>query len=360
MNLQFDGTFQTVPVQFYQLWTIFIAVDGHTLPAIHSLLSAKTQELYKAILENIVIHIPQLKPIASMSDWEPAARNAFREVFPGINVYGCWFHYTQRIWAKTPKLGLSHGFKNNPEITRFIRQLMAIPFLPASLIYPTFTLISTPTLENEETEKLTKLKNYVRKHRLIKKTSEELSVYNLNIATNNGAESYHSKLKARIKTRHPRIWTFMSYINEIILDVDNDIGRIRSGREISRARKTTSIRNQEHRALLKQKLCVGEFTPWQFLQSISHTVGCMSTIQHTQLSDSEDDPGEQNTNTPEHLCVVCLSPRTTTWIFMSCRHASFCDVCSQRVIELESRCPICRANIESRFEIFTDELFFKT
>ena len=76
-----------------------------------------------------------------------------------------------------------------------------------------------------------------RKHWLIKKTSEELSVYNLNIATNNGAESYHSKLKARIKTRHPRIWTFMSYINEIILDVDNDIGRIRSGREISRARK---------------------------------------------------------------------------------------------------------------------------
>ena len=188
---------------------------------------------------------------------------------------------------------------------------MAIPFLPASLIYPTFTLISTQTLENEETEKLTKLKNYVRKHWLI---------YNLNTATNNGAESYHSKFKARIKTRHPRIWTFMSYINEIILDVHNDIGRIRSGREISRARKTTSIRNQEHRALLKQKLCVGEFTPWQFLQSISHTVGCLSTIQHTQLSDSEDsedDPGEQNTNTPEHLCVVCLSPRGSKYLLIN-------------------------------------------
>ena len=71
------------------------------------------------------------------------------------------------VRSKTPKLGLSNGFKNNHEITRFIRQVMAIPFLPASLIYPTFTLISTPTLENEETEKLTKLKNYVRKHWLI-------------------------------------------------------------------------------------------------------------------------------------------------------------------------------------------------
>ena len=34
-NIQFDGTFYTVPVQFYQLWTIFIAVGRHTLPAVH-------------------------------------------------------------------------------------------------------------------------------------------------------------------------------------------------------------------------------------------------------------------------------------------------------------------------------------
>ena len=90
-NLQFDGTFQTVPVQFYQLWTIFIAVDGHTLPAIHSLLSAKTQELYKAILENIVIHIPQLKPIASMSHWEPAARNDLEKYFLELMFTGVGF-----------------------------------------------------------------------------------------------------------------------------------------------------------------------------------------------------------------------------------------------------------------------------
>ena len=86
-------------------------------------------------------------------------------------------------------------------------------------------------------------------------------------------------------------------------------------------------------------------TPWQFLRSISHTVGCMSTIHHSHVSDSEDDSGEQNTKPPEHLCVVCLSPRTTTWIFMPCRHASFCDVCSQRVIELESRCDVLYAGL---------------
>ena len=35
-NIQFDGTFYTVPTQFGQLWTIFVAVGRHTLPALHS------------------------------------------------------------------------------------------------------------------------------------------------------------------------------------------------------------------------------------------------------------------------------------------------------------------------------------
>lgn len=140
---------------------------GHTLPAIHYLLTAKIQGLYRAVSENIRVHIHQLIPTASMSDWEPEARNTFREVLPKVTNYGCWFHYTQRVWAKTPNLGLSHGFKNNPEIARFIRQLMSIPFSPASLLYPTYPLKRTPTLKDPEAVKLTKLKNYVRKHWLV-------------------------------------------------------------------------------------------------------------------------------------------------------------------------------------------------
>ena len=96
-NIQFDGTFYTVPTQFGQLWTIFAALGRHTLPAIHCLMTAKSQDLYKAVLESICAKIPQFKPVASMSDWELAARNAIKEVYPLITIYGCWFHYTQCI-----------------------------------------------------------------------------------------------------------------------------------------------------------------------------------------------------------------------------------------------------------------------
>ena len=103
-----------------------MAVGRHTMPAIHSLMTSKSQELNSAILKGLVAHVPQFEPIPSMSDWEPAVRNAFKELHPQMKVYGCWFHITQRICSKTHKLGLSQSFKNNVDIAKLIRQLMAI------------------------------------------------------------------------------------------------------------------------------------------------------------------------------------------------------------------------------------------
>ena len=80
-NFQFDGTFYTVPIQFCQLWTIFVAVDRHTLPARHCLMTSKSQDIYKSILENLNLNVPDYQPSATMSDWEPApSRNAFKQV----------------------------------------------------------------------------------------------------------------------------------------------------------------------------------------------------------------------------------------------------------------------------------------
>ena len=351
-NIQFDGTFFTVPIQFFQLWTIFVAVGKHSLPAIHCLMTAKSQDVYQAVLENISIRLPHFKPLASMSDWEPAARNAIKEVFPHIKVYGCWFHFTQRIWMKTQKLALSQGFRNNHEITKYIKQLMAIPFLPSSLINPTFGFLQIPTLEQTEMVKVEKLKKYFQKRWLSQIKPEELSIYEINITTNNSAESYHSKLKSIIKTGHPRIWTFVNTLNEIIQDIDNDIGRLRQGREISRPRKKKNIKYEEHRNVLKQKLKDGKCSPWEFLQSISHTIGSIK-IQDISLSSDSEGEGDE-IDTSENTCVVCLLPRITTWIFMPCRHACYCRECSERLEELEQPCPVCRSIVQSRFQIFLD------
>ena len=354
-NVQFDGTFYTVPTQFSQLWTIFVSVGRHTLPAIHCLITAKTQELYQAVLEIIYTNVPQFRPLASMSDWEPAARNAFKVVFPEAKGYGCWFHYTQRIWAKSQKLGLIQGFGDNPDIAAYIKLLMAIPFLPSPLISPTFNFLLIPTsIQNVEMLKLEKLRNYCQKRWIRQISPEELSIYEINIATNNGAESYHSKLKSIIRTCHPRIWTFMEALNDIIQDTDNDIGRFRMGREISRPRKKRDINNSERRHICKQKLSCGEYNPMEFIKAISHTIGNIN-LQDTNYSSDYESSDEENVEATREMntCVVCLEPRTATWIFMPCRHANCCTGCSQTIEEQGHPCPVCRSTIESRFQIFT-------
>ena len=41
IHIQFDGTFYTVPLQFYQIWTIFVTVGTKSFPAIHCLMNSK-------------------------------------------------------------------------------------------------------------------------------------------------------------------------------------------------------------------------------------------------------------------------------------------------------------------------------
>ena len=69
-DVYFDGTFYTVPSQFYQLWTIFARFQRHVLPLIHCILTSKSEELYTAILAKVHELIHQLMPIHGMSEWE--------------------------------------------------------------------------------------------------------------------------------------------------------------------------------------------------------------------------------------------------------------------------------------------------
>ena len=48
-----------------------------------------------------------LQPSQIFVDFEEGAIRAFKEEFPGVQVKGCHFHFTQCIWRKIQELGLS-------------------------------------------------------------------------------------------------------------------------------------------------------------------------------------------------------------------------------------------------------------
>ena len=91
---------------------------------------------------------------------------------------------------------------------------MAIPFLPSDLIHSTYSVLELPSLQQEDKLKLDNFLKYFKRYWLNQVTPSELSVFELENGTNNGAESYHARLKSLFKTAHPRIWKFMAILND--------------------------------------------------------------------------------------------------------------------------------------------------
>ena len=122
--------------------------------------------------------------------------------------------------------------------------------------------------------------------------------------------------------------------------------------------------NDERRTAFKNQLINGHFTPWEYLEAISNTIGknvndfaypedCNYSDNSEDFSDTDNLEVEDNSeSTRSHNCVICLNPRTSTWIFLPCRHANCCGECSDKIEELGQTCPTCRSSIVDRFQIY--------
>ena len=83
--------------------------------------------------------------------------------------------------------------------------------------------------------------------------ANELSIFNCQHKTNNGAENYHGRFKKGIIVSHPRIWLFIEILNNTMQDTDLDIELLSKGIEITRNRKLNDIENDSFRSNCKQK-----------------------------------------------------------------------------------------------------------
>ena len=72
------------------------------------------------------------------------------------------------IWKHIQKFGLAQSYRNTPELAIFVRQIMAIPFLPADLIHSTYSCLQIPILQQIEKSKLEDFIKYFKKYWLTK------------------------------------------------------------------------------------------------------------------------------------------------------------------------------------------------
>ena len=81
------------------------------------------------------------------------------------------------------------------------------------------------------------------------------------------------------------------------------------------SRKKVYVKTEEQRRTCKEELREGLINPMEFINAISHTIGKMAEYPNRDTtSESEGEDGDISTSTK--VCVVCLLPPLTTWIFM--------------------------------------------
>lgn len=120
-EVHMDGTFKVVPRLSYQLLSIGYISSDHFIPALHILMTKKTDKLYVAVFERVKEMLPTFSPNVIVMDFEAALIGAVSEVFPDAEVQGCFFHFAQAVLRKFCSLGLHTFFARTLDARRFLR-----------------------------------------------------------------------------------------------------------------------------------------------------------------------------------------------------------------------------------------------
>jgi hypothetical protein len=208
-----DGTFDTAPALYSQIFTIHGFDQDKLLPLVYVLMNDKRRDSYEAVftvLQNEAANLGlQLQPTVILSDFESGLFPAVRNCFPNALHKGCHFHMCQAIYRQIQSLGLVQAFNQRAEIKLQVRQLMALAFLPVAIVRITFYL-----LEQQCDPVLQSLFAYFIQQWLTAVPPTDWNVYGLDMRTNNHCEGWHMRFANAIGRHHPNIYQLVKCLQQ--------------------------------------------------------------------------------------------------------------------------------------------------
>ena len=372
-----DGTFYVVPKKpkFYQAFNLGFLEDNHYFPLFVIVIIEKSFGAYVATVRTIKIILPEFNPeFDIIADFERASRNAFIQELPLLNrIRPCNAHFGRASFKQNQKKGLSTLYKKDTIYQFWVKKIIALPRLPAELIFETFEQLMQVDLSHcsqVDLANINRFKLYLRKTWIQQYTAEELSVYGCDNSTNNAIESFHALLKRKIQTHSPNFFKFLEKIGEVFHDkeVDHMRGLEFGFDKISRDRRPEIQANIDRIRALEAELASGKKTPMQFLHAASFTFQTQIANLQKKFAQNPsvllDDPeaidihDDNNTNVeavhdPLNMCIICVQAKNGLFAFSPCGHAVCCRSCSQRIVDGErAKCPMCRTALNGFNEIF--------
>ncbi|MGH0174059.1 UNVERIFIED_CONTAM: hypothetical protein FKN15_067038 [Acipenser sinensis] len=117
-NWYADGTFKTSAPLFMQLYTVHRLWQSNVISTALFLLPNKSQSTYERAVRALRILKPDLIPQSMMTDFENAALNTFKKLFPTCKSRGFFFHLSQSIWRQIEQYpDVQERYKQDPDFT---------------------------------------------------------------------------------------------------------------------------------------------------------------------------------------------------------------------------------------------------
>lgn len=232
-----DGTFQSCPSPFAQLFTIHGNVNSSTetngvVPLVFALMPNRKTESYILVFRLIKAQVPGFNPKKIHCDFELATMNAIRQIFPAAKMIGCYYHWSRCVWRKAKRLG---HMKCKAE-KRIVQLTAALALIPEHLLTEGWAYIKN---ECGSEINMRKFISYIERFWINKRYLHNvISVFDERFRTNNVLEGWHSKLNRLI---NKNTVTLMRLLNVLV--------QIQTISEVNKKKNANIIKRRKSRII---------------------------------------------------------------------------------------------------------------
>ncbi|KAJ8309740.1 hypothetical protein KUTeg_011605 [Tegillarca granosa] len=206
-----DGTFKVVRHPFVQLHSIhaFLAYEDSLkqVPLLFCLMSRRLTSDYNQVSSTdrfrTVTKTRRATVQTAFADFEAAIWKSLRKTIPGIVIRGCNFHWTQAVWRHVQNLGLQTHYCEKGSVHKFVRLLMALPFIPVEHI--------SQRAQDSNSDVLLRLIRYF-ENRYVANPKLPIAAWNIfmsAIKTNNDCEGWHRRLNSVARNGSPPFYVLI-------------------------------------------------------------------------------------------------------------------------------------------------------
>lgn len=260
-----DGTFKSRPKIAAQLYILHYEKNGQVFPGFYYLMADRTEDSYIIAFRALHDILPpqSVGPQKFSVDFELAASNAFRTVFPQSAEEYCFFHFSQALWRKAQGTGMANTYMadDGAEIRAQFHAALALAFVPEQDVAEALQDLREAADEALD-EVLDHLEDYYvmgrrrgRGRRPPRYPVASWNVYQRTLdgvpRTNNCVEAWNRRWNILVGKAHPNIYVFL----EALKAEEHYILRRREASDLGRSPPAKKPKHRQHDDRL-QRLCL--------------------------------------------------------------------------------------------------------